>query len=104
MRMPQSSTRVLPSESPPGSDVAATLGLSGGANRGAKLRRRVLWWGIAALALVGGVLYVKTRHTQAPVHYQTVAARRGDLAATVTAVSYTHLRAHETVLDLVCRL
>src|SRR5665811_105226 len=27
----------------------------------------------------------------------------GDLAA-VWAVSYTHLRAHETVLDLVCRL
>ena len=24
--------------------------------------------------------------------------------ATVQAVSYTHLRAHETVLDLVCRL
>ena len=24
--------------------------------------------------------------------------------ATITAVSYTHLRAHETVLDLVCRL
>ena len=23
---------------------------------------------------------------------------------TITAVSYTHLRAHETVLDLVCRL
>ena len=25
-------------------------------------------------------------------------------ALTLTAVSYTHLRAHETVLDLVCRL
>ena len=25
-------------------------------------------------------------------------------ALTMTAVSYTHLRAHETVLDLVCRL
>src|SRR5665811_2031801 len=25
-------------------------------------------------------------------------------SATKTAVSYTHLRAHETVLDLVCRL
>ena len=25
-------------------------------------------------------------------------------AETITAVSYTHLRAHETVLDLVCRL
>ena len=26
------------------------------------------------------------------------------VAGTVTSVSYTHLRAHETVLDLVCRL
>ena len=26
------------------------------------------------------------------------------LAALLAAVSYTHLRAHETVLDLVCRL
>ena len=26
------------------------------------------------------------------------------LALTANAVSYTHLRAHETVLDLVCRL
>ena len=26
------------------------------------------------------------------------------VAATSYAVSYTHLRAHETVLDLVCRL
>ena len=25
-------------------------------------------------------------------------------ASNITAVSYTHLRAHETVLDLVCRL
>src|SRR5664280_613881 len=31
-------------------------------------------------------------------------ARRGDLAQGSAAVSYTHLRAHETVLDLVCRL
>ena len=29
---------------------------------------------------------------------------RGTSAALVTPVSYTHLRAHETVLDLVCRL
>ena len=28
----------------------------------------------------------------------------GALAAGVVAVPYTHLRAHETVLDLVCRL
>ena len=31
------------------------------------------------------------------------ASRTGDLAA-LAPVSYTHLRAHETVLDLVCRL
>ena len=29
---------------------------------------------------------------------------KGTLYCTPTAVSYTHLRAHETVLDLVCRL
>ena len=28
----------------------------------------------------------------------------GRPALSVTSVSYTHLRAHETVLDLVCRL
>ena len=28
----------------------------------------------------------------------------GDLPGGLIAVSYTHLRAHETVLDLVCRL
>ena len=30
--------------------------------------------------------------------------RIGDLLDRITPVSYTHLRAHETVLDLVCRL
>ena len=30
--------------------------------------------------------------------------RIGSRGAVVMAVSYTHLRAHETVLDLVCRL
>src|SRR5665811_1517276 len=29
---------------------------------------------------------------------------KGMMADVTTAVSYTHLRAHETVLDLVCRL
>ena len=29
---------------------------------------------------------------------------RYDVNGTLTSVSYTHLRAHETVLDLVCRL
>ena len=30
--------------------------------------------------------------------------RADELAISLVAVSYTHLRAHETVLDLVCRL
>src|SRR5664280_852198 len=30
--------------------------------------------------------------------------RTFDMIVSITAVSYTHLRAHETVLDLVCRL
>ena len=33
---------------------------------------------------------------------QGIEVRRAE--APLTAVSYTHLRAHETVLDLVCRL
>ena len=32
------------------------------------------------------------------------AARKDESVARAEAVSYTHLRAHETVLDLVCRL
>ena len=36
-------------------------------------------------------------------HLVTV-GRGEQLAQTVISVSYTHLRAHETVLDLVCRL
>ena len=34
----------------------------------------------------------------------TAAAHSDDDAVTWVPVSYTHLRAHETVLDLVCRL
>ena len=35
---------------------------------------------------------------------QAIAALKKLAVPTVRAVSYTHLRAHETVLDLVCRL
>ena len=111
--MPESSTPVLPPERAPRSngadqqpangrrmaaaprpvspdgvahnEVAATLGLAGGANRGATLGRRLLRWGIPIVAIAGAVLYFMSRQAQAPVRYQTVAARRGDLAATVTA-------------------
>ena len=45
--------------------------------------------------------------TRAPVPVEVIPfARRpvADYLASLGAVSYTHLRAHETVLDLVCRL
>ena len=35
---------------------------------------------------------------------QPLLSQTGTLVGSVAAVSYTHLRAHETVLDLVCRL
>jgi len=35
---------------------------------------------------------------------ESVLGGEGDVDITTIAVSYTHLRAHETVLDLVCRL
>ena len=37
-------------------------------------------------------------------HGADMAFHAGDGEVGVVAVSYTHLRAHETVLDLVCRL
>eukprot|EP00657_Telonema_sp_P-1_P002147 TRINITY_DN15092_c0_g1_i1.p2 TRINITY_DN15092_c0_g1~~TRINITY_DN15092_c0_g1_i1.p2 ORF type:complete len:101 (+),score=23.06 TRINITY_DN15092_c0_g1_i1:75-377(+) len=42
--------------------------------------------------------YVMLTHRQAPAQREEV------LTLTPVSVSYTHLRAHETVLDLVCRL
>ena len=45
------------------------------------------------------------RHLASRLHAQpAVAQRRRDLRPDPAPVSYTHLRAHETVLDLVCRL
>ena len=56
----------------------------------------------------------KRQHQQAPVDLEedvALAAGEADVAVAVgqqppelEPVSYTHLRAHETVLDLVCRL
>ena len=38
------------------------------------------------------------------LNYGPPAAQIGEVGRALVAVSYTHLRAHETVLDLVCRL
>mgnify|MGYP003381643204 CR=1 FL=1 len=35
---------------------------------------------------------------------KTIAVKKGQTWVNLEPVSYTHLRAHETVLDLVCRL
>ena len=63
-------------------------------------------------AWIAGVLSSQGQVAAKSVRYlleQQVEATPGSTASTmvdavVAAVSYTHLRAHETVLDLVCRL
>ena len=48
--------------------------------------------------------YEECHHKAAAVLRAVGAAAGMRSAHTTAAVSYTHLRAHETVLDLVCRL
>ena len=52
--------------------------------------------------------YIKNGYTMVPLRFvaEAFGAKVGwdDGTKTVDTVSYTHLRAHETVLDLVCRL
>jgi HlyD family secretion protein len=66
-------------------DVEATLGVGSGEQRGAKVRRRLVRWGIPLLAIIAAFVYYKIRHAPVPVQYATTSARRGDLAVTVTA-------------------
>ena len=58
--------------------------------------------------IVGGVESVLAHHARLLAndgHEVTILAGRGEnYDQRIPAVSYTHLRAHETVLDLVCRL
>ena len=61
--------------------------------------RRLALWVLGLFAMAGAGLLVAS---QAGFQRDTVAASTVDTR--LTAVSYTHLRAHETVLDLVCRL
>lgn len=67
-----------------GGDIEATLGVGGAKRRGTALRR-VVRWGVPIVAIVAIFVYYKIHHGSAPVRYATVAARRGDLAVTVTA-------------------
>ena len=58
-----------------------------------------VWWPVE---WQGGTLDAVGRTTQ--VEYVSAVADGYAAYSTQEAVSYTHLRAHETVLDLVCRL
>ena len=50
-------------------------------------------------------MYAASLATAEPLTTTPLTRRpQGDFSAACTPVSYTHLRAHETVLDLVCRL
>ncbi len=66
-------------------DIATTIGIDGRANRGTRLRNRLLRWGIPVLVIIGVIAYFRVRGGAAPVQYQMTSARRGDLAVTVTA-------------------
>ena len=54
--------------------------------------------------LLEGSKTVSERLVRDALYFVAVAKGGGALVQQVKAVSYTHLRAHETVLDLVCRL
>ena len=61
----------------------------------------------AAAVAAEGRIYVVTRKGGAfvlPARPESQILARNQFASDPSAVSYTHLRAHETVLDLVCRL
>ena len=67
------------------------------------------WGGIAAMlvALPAAIAFGVTIYSAVAPSHAALGALAGIVGATVIgliAVSYTHLRAHETVLDLVCRL
>ena len=66
-------------------DVEEALGAPGASGRASGWPRRLLRWGLPALLLVGGALYLKLHSPEAPTRYETVSARVGDLSATVTA-------------------
>src|SRR5664280_2497046 len=53
---------------------------------------------------VGRLLDRALREAAVRIEIVHPAARLVELEDALAAVSYTHLRAHETVLDLVCRL
>ncbi len=79
---------VAPLCSPAGgapADVAATLGLSGEANRRARIARHLRRWGIPAIVLLGSALAFWLRRAPATPTYEMIAARRGDLTVAVTA-------------------
>src|SRR5664280_2226154 len=60
------------------------------------LRRRWWWIDSTMVSTTGSSIPVPSRIERKVAHCR--------LRSSPTTVSYTHLRAHETVLDLVCRL
>lgn len=66
-------------------DVPATLGIGPAAHRAPRLRRWLLRLGVPIVVLAAGVTCFEMRHAPVPVRYRSVAARLGDVAASVTA-------------------
>mgnify|MGYP007111981281 CR=1 FL=1 len=67
--------------------------------------QKCLWGGLLNNRLGAGIIALILTIILAVGYYLILRAKKFvPYRSTITPVSYTHLRAHETVLDLVCRL
>ena len=62
----------------------------------------IRWAGLSAM--VAGIIFAVIQPIHPPDVLASVNTRLWAIITSFKTVSYTHLRAHETVLDLVCRL
>ena len=63
-----------------------------------------LWLSLCLALLYAAIFHAWQGRTLGGLGWFILASLAGFAAGHFAAVSYTHLRAHETVLDLVCRL
>ena len=90
----------------PGGEVVLFQSPEGDVQIDVRLEQETVWLSLNQIAdLFARDKSVISRHLR-NVYFTGELEREATVAkiATTAAVSYTHLRAHETVLDLVCRL
>ena len=94
---------------PSGDQPEAIKQLVEGVNRGDKFQTLLGVTGSGKTFTISNVIAQTNKPTLIISHNKTLAAQlysefKSFFPNNAVAVSYTHLRAHETVLDLVCRL